>query len=246
MKMDKLFKAMKLQTIVTILLLAVGRTQAQVSIAVDNFDGAISDYDQSVSYPGLYELYSGDSVGNWTVTGPGYTSLDNPGSSVEVITPTGDWQSPDGHNTLDMDGRSVGQIQTTLYVPFSGTVTVDFWLAANPSPDYSAIKTLQVALGANSQVFTFDRTGHSYSSMGWTLESATFANVSAGDLVLALTSLDAGGLGTPTSGGGAAVGTVTAFVTAVPEPPTWLSGVFGVGIVLVGWFRRSRSHSLIS
>lgn len=85
----------------------------------------------------------------------------------------GYWQSPDGKNTVDMDGNSPGLISTLIDVPSAGQVTIGFDLAGNP--DGQSVKYLQVGLGASvSPTFTFDSTGHSEASMGWVAETATF------------------------------------------------------------------------
>jgi len=197
-------------------MLGLGRPQAwSADIPVDTFDKP-NEGASSVSVS-LNQTFG--SAGNWKVAG----------GTVDVIG-AGYWQSPDGHQTIDIDGVSVGSMSTTIDVPVSGTVTVSFWLAGNPQ-NPPTVKHLRVSLGAVAADFSFDITGHALNNMGWVAESVVFTNQSAGLTPLTFTSED-GAIGDSHYGGGAAVGTVSASV--VPDSIPTFSQQPSNQVVLVG------------
>ena len=89
-------------------------------------------------------------------------------------------------------------------------------MAGNPD-NGGGVKTLVASLGANSDTFTFDSTGHSENSMGWVNETATFT-ADATTEFLTFQDLSTP-LGTPY---GSALDNVV--LTAVPEPTTLAAG----------------------
>lgn len=174
------------------------------SIAVPNFG-------TDLSAVGIDEQYLGYTFGQnngWTVIA---SPVDGASSTVETIGNY--WQSPDGNVTVDMDGISVGAIDTTIAVPTAGLVSVGFYLAGNPQGG-PPVKDLQVQLGsAAAQDFTFNTTGYGNGNMGWIAETAVFDITTPGNLVLSFDSLDAA-----PSDWGPVLGTVTANETTANAP----------------------------
>ncbi|HZM03616.1 MAG TPA: hypothetical protein VFC44_11455 [Candidatus Saccharimonadales bacterium] len=182
-----------------------------IPIAVDNFNLPY--------YPsGFVTLGAGNAFGNnnnWQVTQ----------GSIDVVG-TSAWQSPDGNQTIDMDGLTEGQIQTTINVPFAGTVDINFWLSGNPQGP-PMVKTLSVSLGSASDSYTFNVDGHDDNNMGWTMETAVFTDQLAGPETLTFTSLDS----VPGNLYGPAIGTVSACAMGVPDNG---STALLLGMVLAG------------
>lgn len=195
----------------------------------------VASFDSPPAGGGISTIWANGTFGspaNWTVTS----------GSVDVIgTGFSQWSPPDGHQTVDLDGSSVGAISTPISIPSAGTVEVEFFLAGNYRGG-PAIKQLQVSLGAVNQTFSFDTTGHNANNMGWVSVSAIFANQSAGVATLAFRSLDG-----PLGGSyyGPVIGTVTASVTPVPEPSTMGAGLGTLGIMLMAIGARSRRSNVI-
>ena len=139
--------------------------------------------------------------GSWTATGTGYENLVAGTPSASYIpgwTVTagnidwiqGFWTSEDGLRSLDLSGYNAGAISQTFDTTVGATYFVSFWLAGNPDAG-PAVKTMTVgtdASGSPVTTYTFDTTGHSDSSMGWTLEGYSFT-ASAGSTTLTFTSL---------------------------------------------------------
>jgi hypothetical protein len=169
---------------------------------------------------GFYDTGVGSTFGQnsgWTVTS----------GTVDFIG--GYWQSPDGNQTVDMDGNNPGAIATTIDVPAAGTVTVDFDLSGNPDGG-SSLKTLQVQLGsATPEVLTYTTGSNTHSDMDYVAESAVFNISTPGDLTLSFASLDVS-----SSPYGPVVATVTASeANSVPDGgfSLMLLGLSGAGLI---------------
>jgi hypothetical protein len=173
------------------------------AIDATNYAQGVAEYIASdyLNYPSWQSAYNtllnaGNVAGigtigplpGWTVLTSSYDAGSEPGT-VEVISTSSYWQpAPSGHQSLDLDGVTPGEIQQMVSIPEAGTVIVNFELAGNPTEN--PLKTLQVSVGTNSQILTFNTAGHSFPSMGWEAESLTF-NVSApGNYLLDFMSLD--------------------------------------------------------
>lgn len=168
------------------------------TIAVDNFGESPNNGSFSTYYLGQT---FGENNG-WKVTGVGAIG------SIDVIT--GAWQSPDGLNSLDMDGYNPGAIATTIDVTQAGRVTVDFWMAANTAG--TTTKVMDVQLGSAPAIAaSFVGKNYTYSDMGWQQMSVVFDITDPGNLTLSFASEDSAG-----DMAGPALGTVTAFET-VPD-----------------------------
>jgi choice-of-anchor C domain-containing protein len=124
---------------------------------------------------GNFNTYFGpnntSSLPGWTING----SIDQIGNY---------WQAADGKQSLDMAGNFAGSIQQSVFIPGSGTATVNFSMAGNP--DEPSLKFLTVTLigDGGPQLFTFDSTGHTLANMGWINLSATFNIPSSGNYIL--------------------------------------------------------------
>lgn len=125
--------------------------------------------------------------GTFTQTGAGYQNLVAGTSSATTIpdwtVTAGDvdwidgfWTSQDEHRSVDLSGFHKGAISQTIATTIGGTYFVSFYLAGNPDdPQTPAVKSVTVsATGALAQTYTFDTTGKSDSSMGWTLTGYSF------------------------------------------------------------------------
>lgn len=195
------------------------------SIAVSTF----GTYSSSVN---IDEQYLGDTFGQnngWTVIS---SPVDGASSTVETIGTY--WQTPDNNLTVDLDGISVGAIATTIDVPTSGMVSINFDLAGNPVGGQT-IKDLQVQLGsAAPQDLTFDTSGYSTSDMGWTSETVVFDITTPGNLTLSFASLDSA-----PSSWGPTLATVTASEVAATAPDGGSSLLLlSCASVVIGVFRR--------
>jgi hypothetical protein len=162
------------------LLVAAQSQLLATSIPVDNFGNYSGSFDTVVL---------GNSFGQnngWTVTA-GNIALVSP--SIDQIGQY--WQSPDGNNTVDMDGNAPGSIETQINVPYAGTVTINFDLSGNPDGGNPA-KTLVVGLGSlSSPNFIYTTGSNSHSDMEYASESVSFNVASGGSYFLSFTSLDA-------------------------------------------------------
>jgi len=123
---------------------------------------------------GFYSFEQGNStaINNWTViespTNP------NPSSSIDWVNSSG--TAEDGSYSLDLIGSNpyngYGGVQQTIATVPGHTYSVTFYLAGNPG--YTNVSTLEVTAAGQSQMFTFDTTGHTVTSMGWVKETWSF------------------------------------------------------------------------
>ena len=123
-------------------------------------------------------------IAGWTVIGSG----------VRVVDYIGDyWQASDGARSVDLDGYESGNggVEQAITTTAGNNYLVTFDMAGNPGGDPTT-KTMDVtvlpyiALPADltftatlwTDSFTFDTTGHSTTSMGWTEEQFEFNAIS--------------------------------------------------------------------
>jgi len=164
-------------------------------------------------------LFAPDStnITSWTV---GSGSIDYVGSR---------WVAGQGSRSLDMTGVSPGSIfQDVSGFTVGRLYHLAFLLAGNPDAG-PTIKTLQADIGAASQVFTFDITGHTTANMGWAQQQMDFLATGT-TMRLTFTSLTAGNAGP-------ALDFVN--IVAVPEPGLLSLGVAAMGVAAFFRVRRA-------
>ena len=110
---------------------------------------------------GFTRYPAGTRLGPWTVTG----------GDVDLNT-TALWQTPEGRQNLDLDGRGRGSVARTLVTKPLRTYRVRYALAGNYVGG-PAVKTGEVrANGKVIQSFAFDTTGRSRDDMGYVERTA--------------------------------------------------------------------------
>jgi choice-of-anchor C domain-containing protein len=148
------------------------------------------------------------SLPGWIVTGEG----------VDYVS-TGYWISSDGARAIDLDGsaRSTatppyahGGIAQTFATAPGTRYRVTFDLAGNPN-QLPRVKPLQVSAAGQSVELTFDATGKTGRSMGWTPRSWTFT-ANAASTTLEFRSLTV----SPQTGFGAAIDNVAVVADRTP------------------------------
>jgi choice-of-anchor C domain-containing protein len=178
---------------------------------------------------GPYQTLNGGStvITGWTVGG----------ASIDWIN--GYWPSGPaaGNFSLDMNGLGLGSISQTFNTTAGQKYQVTFLMAGNPDGG-PAVKTLDVStLSGGTQTFSFDTTGRSLATMGWTQYSFMFTATGASDTITFL-STSCCGSGAFPAAYGPALDLVT--VSAVPELSTWammLIGFAGIGFMA---YRRNK------
>lgn len=96
-------------------------------------------------------------ITGWTVSSG---SVDLVGSSY--------WTAQDGNQSIDLAGSSSGALSQTVLTTSGDKYTLSWYMAANLNCG-QAIKTMNVSWnGASVATPTFDGTGHTSTSMGWT------------------------------------------------------------------------------
>jgi choice-of-anchor C domain-containing protein len=169
-----------------------------------------------ISDPMFITVNLGGMIDPWTVSS----------GSVDWIG--GYWQPAGGNGSIDIAGNGPGALSTTLSTVVGQSYTLSFYLAGNPDGG-DPNKFLQVQVGNLNQIFTFNTSGHSHTSMGWTLESVSFTATATNNTLT---------FSSPTVGSpyGAALDEVT--VSPVPEPATYAFAL--LGLASIGLFLRRR------
>ena len=152
-------------------------------------------------------------ITGWTVTG----------ANIDYIGTY--WTAADGSRSLDLSGGSAGGVQQAFDTQAGHVYRVSFSLAGNPVGP-PAIKTVQVqATGGTSTNYTFDVTGHTQASMGWTTQTYTFT-ATGSTSTLSFTSLDSSAYGP------ALDNVVVSDVTPAPVPTLSQWGLVGLAGLL--------------
>ena len=204
----------------TIGVMGVGSASAALLVA----DGSFND----PASPGNFTTFSaGQSFGTgnaWTVTN-GTVSINGSVDEIGNYFPA----TPNGGNSVDLDGNSPGGIKQTVTFASAGTYALQFYLAGNPDGN-PLIKSLTASIDGTSGIFTYNTTLHSFGP--WTLESLVFNVATPGSYTLAFQSNDSN---TPY---GPVIGQVS--ISAVPEPSTWaMMGIGFLGVGLLAYRRRN-------
>ena len=93
------------------------------------------------------------------------------------------WASFDGSRSLDLNGYFPGGVSQAVATDPGTAYEVTFEMAGNPTCG-SAVKTLNVSVdGGSTSAYSFDTTGMSTGSMGWTQESYSFIATGANSLL---------------------------------------------------------------
>ena len=162
------------------------------------------------------QLNPGNSLTGWTITGGG----------VDWIRTY--WQAADGSFSLDLNNLSPGGVEQTVATTPGKIYQIVFALAANPNGDPPAVKTMHVLVNGAATNFQFDKTGHTFASMGWQDQSLQFTAATAS------TTID---FESTTTGTPAANALDNARLFEVPEP-----GAIGiVGLAATMTLRRRRA-----
>ena len=148
-----------------------------VSITNGSFESGPSTQDI------FLKLFAGDtSITDWTVGGEG------------IDYKFTYWQASDGGRSIDLNHLNTGSIETTLTTTPGTLYTIRFDMAGNPD-GAPTTKTMRVtATGGLPRNYSFDTSGTSRSSMGWTTQSYSFT-ASSSSTVLKFTSTTAGPYG---------------------------------------------------
>ncbi|MBN1510005.1 MAG: choice-of-anchor C family protein [Sedimentisphaerales bacterium] len=180
-------------------------------------------FETGVAVPsGSYlSLDAGDStsITGWTVVGTG-------GDVIDYIN--GLWTASDGTRSLDLNGApGPGGVAQILSTTAGETYIVTFDMAGNPWPAMGnpgpTTMTMDVSAGTTTDSFTFDTTGHNFTSMGWETKEFVFTADSSSTTLLFMSTTS--NVNNP--GYGPALDNVS--VNLVPIPGAVLLGMLGLG-----------------
>ena len=111
----------------------------------------------------------------WTVSGT--TGID----VVKDNLPTSGWDASEGLYSIDLNSFHAGTISQSFATYVGGKYIVTFDLAGNPGK--GGVVTLNASAAAVTVPFSFDTTGRSEASMGWTPKSFNFTATAANTTV---------------------------------------------------------------
>lgn len=163
-------------------------------------------------------------IDHWVVLG----TADN---NVELIY-KGFWQAHDGNWSLDLNGTSVGGIETTFDTVTGVTYKVEFAMSGNFPSSGTSREMRVTATGNTPQTFTYYKDyqpGWSYSNMNWQEMLYTFT-AGSNSTTLKFESLE-----TYWTAEGPTLDAVS--VSMVPLPPSFLllgSGLLGLAVTRRG------------
>ena len=134
--------------------------------------------------------------------GGGFLTYDNGSTAINDWTVTDDsidyisgsfWDAADGQRSIDLSGNDAGGVSQSFSTVVGALYAVTFQLAANTAGG-DTVKDVTVSAGGSSQNFTFDSTGHGFTSMGWEENSFSFTATDTTS-TLVITSLDSNATG---------------------------------------------------
>jgi choice-of-anchor C domain-containing protein len=142
--------------------------------------------------------------------------------SVDIVGP---WEDADGAQSLDLAGYAPGTIYQDLCTVPGMPYQLSFALAGNPN-DPPGIKTMEVWWGdQQAAALSFDISGHTGSSMGWTIYEYTLQASSGTTRLLFKDSNPGASIGGPALD---AIGVLAVAATPTPtSPPTATATVPG-------------------
>jgi choice-of-anchor C domain-containing protein len=176
-------------------------------------------FEMPTASPPFTTIFTGNGLTGWTIAS----------GSIDLIN--GYWQPHSGDQSIDLSGDSPGMISQNISTIPGNSYDVSFWMAGNP--DKQEVKTLGVYWnGAElGTTYTFDSTGHTYSSMGW--KEVTIPGLKATGTSTEIGFLDIAPINYPTDPYGVAlddISVVPSQSTPAPEFP----GIAAPVISLVG------------
>lgn len=163
---------------------------------------------------GFSTLYGGStSITGWTVLG----------GSIDYIG--GYWKASDGERSLDLNGNAQGGVEQSINTVIGNTYMVSYDLASNTdgSPTIKYLNVNAAGISTQTVSFSFDKTGHTRSNMGWVTESWTFV---ADDTITKLQFIS----GITGAYGPALDNVKVEDMSIVPLPGAFLLGLIGMGI----------------
>jgi len=180
-------------------------------------------FEDSTVHPSTWvTLYAGSTdIANWTIT------RDN------IDLKGGYWIAQDGSQSLDLDGSGAfGAIAQSFATAPGQMYQVAFAMAGNP--DGCGVRQMRVSAAGVYADFAFDSCGHTYSDMGWDINSWVFSATSS------VTTLEFSSLDSFETGDSGAYGPAldNVVVTIVPEPSAALLLAFGLVALAAGRRRR--------
>ena len=198
-----------------IILVLLTTSATSTSVAAMIINGSFEECPKCPPGDGTVTVFPGETI----ITGWEVISSD-----VHYIR--SNWEASDGTRSIDLDGRigSAGGIQQTFHTTPGQTYTVTFDMAGNLGNN-PIVKPMRVSADGQSQRFTFDTTGHSFTDMGWTEMTWSFiADDSTATLAFQSLTEEEGRL----VGWGAAIDNVA--VTPIPSA-IWLLGAALLGLI---------------
>jgi len=156
-------RVLTLATGLVLLLLCVGTVSANL-VSNGGFENP--------SYDMMIKTLTGSELPGWTIDK----------GDIQVIKNTY-WESPEGTQSIDLSGTTMGNIRQTINTEPGATYTLTFRMAGNPDGNNKGLeyeqKELQVYWDGTpiSPTYTFDTTGKTRNSMGWIM--VTIPNLQA-------------------------------------------------------------------
>ena len=173
---------------------------------------------------GSFELSTRDPGSGFFSVFPGQTTITGWDVISDDVHYMGTfWEASDGDRSIDLDGTdgSAGGVSQTFATTPGMTYGLTFDMAGNPARG-PIIKPMRVFADGQSQDFTFDITGRTFSDMGWTSMNWSFV---ADDTQATLRFQSLTG-----SGWGPAIDNVSLNPSVVPVPGAVLLGMLGLSV----------------
>jgi choice-of-anchor C domain-containing protein len=152
----------------------LGTVDITVNAVNDAPEAAITIQNPNLISNGSFELGTNPGAGFLTL-GNGSTDVNNwtiSGDSIDYVSDNF-WDAADGARSLDMSGNTAGNVSQSFSTVVGAQYTATFQLAANTA-GVDTDKDVIVSAGGSSQNFSFDATGHGFTSMGWEENSFTY------------------------------------------------------------------------